>query len=37
MVSSEGVSQYCDLFTTEAKELFFVFVYLVDNHISSYF
>ena len=36
MVSSECVSRYCDLFTTETKELSF-FISVVDNHISPYF
>ena len=36
MVSSECVSRYCDLFTTELKKLYF-FISLVDNHISPYF
>ena len=38
MVSSECVSLYCDLFTTEVKEPSKKKkVFLVDNHISPYF
>ena len=33
MMSSECVSRYCDLLTTETKELSF-FIYLVNDHIS---
>ena len=37
MVSSECVSQYNDLFTTETKELSLFFICLVDDHILLYF
>ena len=36
IVSSECVSRYCNLFTTETKELFF-FISLVAVHVSPYF